>query len=101
MEWSTTNDALAVCDFCGFRYKIRELKFNSYGMRCCPADFDGAYDKKNHPQNFPPKFSADPKPIYQPRPDVNTAVDQDAKDLTQQFEAAPSGVTPLPRTFED
>jgi len=43
--------ALGLCDTCGFRYELRTLKKNSYGMMVCPEDWEGSYDLKNHPQN--------------------------------------------------
>ena len=43
--------ALGLCDVCGFRYPLRELKKNSYGMMVCSMDYEGKYDLKNHPQN--------------------------------------------------
>lgn len=59
--------AYALCDVCGFRYRRRDLKKNSYGMLVCPSDFDGAYDKKNHPQNKSPNVK-DNEFIKNPRP---------------------------------
>ena len=43
--------SLGLCDICGFRYPLKTLKKNSYGMMVCPMDFEGQYDLKNHPQN--------------------------------------------------
>ena len=43
--------ALGVCDVCGFRYNLRELKKNSYGMMVCESDYEGKYDRISHPQN--------------------------------------------------
>ncbi len=43
--------ALGICDVCGFRYKLSELKKNSYGMMVCKKDYEGKYDKLSHPQN--------------------------------------------------
>jgi len=40
-----------ICEGCGFRYKLSQLKKNSYGSLMCPTDFDGTFDLKNHPQN--------------------------------------------------
>lgn len=52
---STSRQVLGVCDVCGFRYKLRELKKNSYGLMVCPMDYEGQYNKQNHPQNNIPK----------------------------------------------
>lgn len=48
---ATTRNVYGICDVCGFRYKLRELKKNSYGLMVCSVDYDGKYDLKNHPQN--------------------------------------------------
>tara|TARA_R100000231_G_scaffold123051_1_gene93237 strand:- start:747 stop:995 length:249 start_codon:yes stop_codon:yes gene_type:complete len=48
---ATTKNVYGICDVCGFRYKLRELKKNSYGLMVCSVDYDGKYDLKNHPQN--------------------------------------------------
>lgn len=61
--------ALGECDICGFEYPLRELKKNSYGMRVCPSDWEGAYDLKNHPQNKIADVKDDPT-IRDPRPDL-------------------------------
>ena len=43
--------ALGICDVCGWTYKLKQLRRNSYGSLVCPADYDGGYDLSNHPQN--------------------------------------------------
>ena len=48
---ATTRNVYGICDVCGFRYKLRELKKNSYGLMVCSVDYDGKYDLKKHPQN--------------------------------------------------
>ena len=48
---ATTRNVYGICDVCGLRYKLRELKKNSYGLMVCSVDYDGKYDLKNHPQN--------------------------------------------------
>lgn len=58
--------AYGICDVCGFRYKRKQLKHNSYGLLVCPTDFEGRYDLKNHPQNSSPnvldkEFIDDPR----------------------------------------
>ena len=49
-------NVLGICDTCGFRYKLNQLKKNSYGMMVCPTDFEGQFDLKNHPQNRSPRI---------------------------------------------
>ena len=51
---ATTRNVYGICDVCGFRYKLRKLKKNSYGLMVCSVDYDGKYDLKNHPQNKHP-----------------------------------------------
>ena len=65
--------ALGICDICGFRYELRELKKNSYGMMVCPHDFEGAYDMKNHPQNRKIKV-LDDENVTDPRPLVTLPI---------------------------
>jgi|TARA_R100000734_G_C3287599_1_gene80001 hypothetical protein len=47
---TTSRKTLGICDVCGFRYRLRDLKKTSYGTMVCPTDFE-RYDLKNHPQN--------------------------------------------------
>jgi hypothetical protein len=49
--------SLGLCDVCGFRYPLRTLKKNSYGMMVCPMDYEGKYDLLSHPQNKIPDTS--------------------------------------------
>jgi hypothetical protein len=53
---ATAKNVYGVCDVCGFRYKLNQLKKNSYGLMVCNNDFDGSYDLKNHPQNKSPRI---------------------------------------------
>lgn len=99
-NYAISQKTLGVCDICGFRYKLQTLRFNSYGLRVCTTDWDGQFDRKNSPLNYPPPMPLDdPRPVFQPRPDVNTAIDFNPSDLTQQFEAIPGGSNPY--VFED
>ena len=50
---TTSRKTLGICDVCGFRYRLRDLKKTSYGSMVCPTDFD-RYDLENHPQNKSP-----------------------------------------------
>ena len=69
MSYAKGKEAWGLCDICGFRYLQRELTFNSYGLLVCSYDFDGDYDRVNHPQNYQPPFSEDPQGLEDPRPD--------------------------------
>jgi hypothetical protein len=62
--------AVGLCDICGWRYPLRELKYNSYKLRVCPTDFEGGFDLVNHPQNFTANLK-DNETIRDPRPDPN------------------------------
>ena len=48
---SKEKNALGICDVCGFRYRLRDLKKNSYGLMVCSMDDEGKYNIQNHPQN--------------------------------------------------
>lgn len=77
-------DVLAICDSCGFRYKLNQLKKNSYGMMVCPSDFDRSYDLKNHPQNKSPKVEERPF-IQDVRPEGNGGINQAWLQATTQW----------------
>lgn len=68
-----STQALAICDICGFRYRLKDLKKNSYGMMVCPEDFEGAYDLQNHPQNKSPDTRDNSSYILNPRPEQSMA----------------------------
>ena len=67
---ASNKHALAICDICGFQYKHRELKKNSYGLLVCQTDYEGRFDLKNHPQNKAPNVLDNPA-IKDPRPPNN------------------------------
>lgn len=63
-----------ICDVCGWTYDLSRLKFNSYGLRVCPTDYDGKFDMQNHPQNKSAKI--DKREIIRDvRPETNPAGD--------------------------
>ena len=64
---TTSRKTLGICDICGFRFKLRDLKKNSYGLMVCSTDYE-RYDLKNHPQNRVPNVKDNPA-IRNPRPD--------------------------------
>lgn len=66
--------AYGLCDTCGWRYPLSQLRFNSYNLLVCPQDYEGRFDLKNHPQNFSAK-GGDNTTIRDPRPDPN--IDRD------------------------
>ena len=57
---ANSKNVFGLCDICGFRYRLNQLKKTSYGSMVCPTDYDGAYDLKNHPQNKPASLREDP-----------------------------------------
>ena len=65
-----SRNVFGLCDICGFRYRLNQLKKTSYGAMVCPTDYDGAYDLKNHPQNKAPNVKDD-ESIRNPRPPLN------------------------------
>jgi hypothetical protein len=67
---ASTRKAYGLCDTCGFRYPLKELRLNSYGGRVCPTDYEGMFDLKNHPQNFSAN-TADNTSLPWARPDPN------------------------------
>lgn len=79
-KYASTKYAIGICDRCGFRYPLHDLKFEMIsakgapenkpsGLRVCPECLD-----KPHPQAFLPQAVAaklpDAQALFQPRPDV-------------------------------
>ena len=54
----------AICDTCGQRYRLRQLKEQWDGFMACPQCFD-----LKQPQLDPPPVGADPEAVRNPRPD--------------------------------
>tara|TARA_R110000803_G_scaffold13776_3_gene38535 strand:+ start:626 stop:904 length:279 start_codon:yes stop_codon:yes gene_type:complete len=68
---ASQKNVYGLCDTCGFRYKLNQLKKNSYGMMVCPTDWDGSFNIQNHPQNKSPRID-ERAFIRDIRPDPNT-----------------------------
>ena len=49
---SSNKNPFGICDTCGFRYRLRELKKDTAGNLVCPTDFDGRFDAIDHPQKL-------------------------------------------------
>lgn len=64
------SDPFGLCDTCGWRYPLKDLRKTSYNTLVCPTDFDGAFDLKNHPQNFSAQAKKE-KTVKNPRPETN------------------------------
>ena len=115
---ATTRNVYGICDVCGFRYKLRELKKNSYGLMVCSVDYDGKYDLKNHPQNkqknvfddenvtFSSVSEEDGSKQYVLKIDDKTTVFFDAETglKTKQVTMAPTpegSISPQPTIYEE
>ena len=58
--------ALGICDRCGFRYDLSELKKEWNNLKTCPECFES-----KHPQLEPRTHKADAQAIREPRPDTS------------------------------
>lgn len=71
-KFASGQKALALCDVCGFRYRLRELqeliiKGNKTNIRACPECWN-----PDHPQLKLGEFPVyDPQALRNPRPDVS------------------------------
>ena len=74
-----------LCDVCGFRYKLNQLKKNSYGLMVCNNDYDAGYDLKNHPQNKAPNTRREMF-IQNARPDPRTDIQSNWESLEENWE---------------
>ncbi len=63
MAYATGKFAKALCDRCGFEYKLLDLKEEWNGLKTCSS----CYEPK-HPQLEPLTATADPEALYKPRP---------------------------------
>jgi hypothetical protein len=86
MSTSGRKNVLAICDTCGFRYKLNQLKKNSMGMMQCPKDYDGSYDLKSHPQNKSPRIE-ERYFIRDARPEGDGGINLQWQQATSQWNA--------------
>jgi hypothetical protein len=56
--------ALGLCDYCGQRFKLNELKKNWRGFKVCEADYE-----PKEPQLKPLRYRGDAIALFEPRPD--------------------------------
>jgi len=56
--------ALGLCDYCGQRFKLNELKKNWRGFKVCDADYE-----PKEPQLEPLRYRGDAVALFEPRPD--------------------------------
>lgn len=81
---------IAECDYCGFRYKLKELrklvvKGNVVNIKVCPTCWE-----KDHPQLMLGSFPVDdPQAVREPRPDNSYAGPYSSREI--QWGWAPVG----------
>tara|TARA_A100001515_G_scaffold144672_2_gene149495 strand:- start:3374 stop:3706 length:333 start_codon:yes stop_codon:yes gene_type:complete len=63
MAYATGKYAIALCDRCGFEYKLSQLREEWNGLKTCRDCFD-----PKHPQLEPLPHVSDPEALYKPRP---------------------------------
>ena len=63
MSFASNKNPYAICDRCGFRYYLRELRKEWNGLKTCPQCFE-----TKHPQLDPSYHSADPQALPWTRP---------------------------------
>jgi|TARA_R100001163_G_C5052330_1_gene188993 hypothetical protein len=63
MAYASAKFAIALCDRCGFQYKLLDLKKEWNGFKTCPECFES-----KHPQLNPHTAPSDPQALYDPRP---------------------------------
>tara|TARA_B100000780_G_C21113197_1_gene450082 strand:+ start:2225 stop:2542 length:318 start_codon:yes stop_codon:yes gene_type:complete len=64
MSFASSKNAYGLCDRCGFRYGLIELKKEWNGLKTCPE----CYEAK-HPQLTPKANKADKQAVREPRTD--------------------------------
>jgi hypothetical protein len=64
VAYATGKYALGLCDYCGQRYKLNELRKNWRGFKVCPDDYE-----PKEPQLEPLRFKGDAVALFEPRPD--------------------------------
>ena len=63
--------APGICDRCGDKHKLNDLKLEWTGLKVC----DECFDPKD-PLEFPTNFPTDPEAVENPRPDNETEAGQ-------------------------
>ena len=79
MAYASAKFAIALCDRCGFQYKLLDLKKEWTGFKVCPQ----CYEPKAA-QLEPLPHVADPESLYEPRPDLDKA---SAKGVVRTYAA--------------
>jgi hypothetical protein len=92
-KFASSKNALALCDVCGFQYKLRELKNlfvkgRDTNIKACPECWD-----PDHPQLKLGEFPVDdPQAIRNPRPDQSLGVSGDTSSRVIQWGWNPVGL---------
>lgn len=70
--WAKGTHARAICDRCGFAFPYRSIREEpGTGWRVCSTCNDGQYSAVAHPQNRPPRVTADAEALEHARSDVS------------------------------
>lgn len=64
MAYAKGKNAWGLCDYCGQRFKLNDLKKNWRGFKVCNADYE-----PKEPQLEPLRYRGDAVALYEPRPD--------------------------------
>ena len=64
MAFASAKYAYGLCDICGQRYRLTDLKKNWKGFMVCSRDYE-----PKEPQLFPIKVTGDAVAVQDPRPD--------------------------------
>jgi hypothetical protein len=67
MAFASYKNPWGICDRCGFRYYLKNLRKEWNGLKTCPE----CYEPK-HPQLQPRTNIVDPQAVREPRPDIST-----------------------------
>jgi hypothetical protein len=69
MAYALGKHAKAICDRCGFEYKLSKLREEWNGLKTCTSCFE-----PKHPQLEPLPHVMDPEALYKPRPSTDQGV---------------------------
>lgn len=64
MAFAKGKFAWGLCDYCGQRFKLNDLKKNWRGFKVCEADYE-----PKEPQLEPLRYRGDAIALFEPRPD--------------------------------
>jgi len=68
MAFASNKNPYGICDRCGFRYYLKQLRKEWNGLKTCPE----CYEPK-HPQLEPRTNLTDPQAVREPRPDISVS----------------------------